>query len=204
PLQAADLPGALEALLGRQGVASFLRADDFARRLVATVDNLGRAHAPSSLWPVAATPGRFGVDESGGSTVAALDNAARYTPWVQWVERVDAAKAVALYRRMYPLLQAQYQQLGYPGRQFQGRLLEVIGLLLDTPEPAQPPTLQLLQFTGEVASQRPWVHYEFTDPALEALPAGQKILLRVGLVNERRLKKKLAEFRDALRTPPVN
>lgn len=34
-----------------------------------------------------------------------------------------------------------------------------------------------------------------TDPALESLTAGQKILVRAGPVNARRLKAKLAQFR---------
>jgi hypothetical protein len=42
------------------------------------------------------------------------------------------------------------------------------------------------------------VRYEYADPSLEALTAGQKILLRSGPVNERRLKAKLAEFRAAV------
>jgi hypothetical protein len=42
------------------------------------------------------------------------------------------------------------------------------------------------------------VRYEFADPALESLTSGQKILLRVGPVNERRLKEKLAQIRTEL------
>ena len=49
-----------------------------------------------------------------------------------------------------------------------------------------------------VASTRPWTRYEFADPALQALPAGQKIMLRVGRDHQLRLKAKLAEFRRAL------
>jgi hypothetical protein len=42
------------------------------------------------------------------------------------------------------------------------------------------------------------VRYEYADPDLESLSAGQKILVRVGSVNQRRLKAKLAEFRQEL------
>ena len=51
---------------------------------------------------------------------------------------------------------------------------------------------------GQLAIVQPKVLYEFADPALEALPSGQKILLRSGPVNERRLKARLAELRKAL------
>ena len=38
--------------------------------------------------------------------------------------------------------------------------------------------------------------YEFADPALEDLSAGQKILVRTGLENERRIKVKLRDIRQ--------
>lgn len=65
-------------------------------------------------------------------------------------------------------------------------------------EPAVKHPVQLTEVKGSVPSVRPWVRYEFVDPALEALPAGQKIMLRVGPVNERRLKARLTELRRAL------
>ena len=48
---------------------------------------------------------------------------------------------------------------------------------------------------GTEQPQRPWVLYEFDDPALQSLSAGQRALLRMGPVNERRVKARLAEFR---------
>ena len=47
-------------------------------------------------------------------------------------------------------------------------------------------------------SERPWVRYEFADPALQSASAGQKILLRVGPVNQRRLKAQLRSLRAEL------
>lgn len=202
PLAARDVPAALEDLVGRKAVTSHLQLDDFPRRVVATVDNLGRSHAPPALWPLYPAGARFTVDASGGAPVIARDNASRYVPLVLLAESIDAATAAQLYQRMYPLLQREYRQLGYPDGSFHRRLMEVIEQLLATPEPQQPPRLQLVEVKGPVPSERPWVRYEYADPALENLSAGQKILLRVGLANERRLKKKLAEFRDALRKRP--
>ncbi|MBI5278720.1 MAG: DUF3014 domain-containing protein [Burkholderiales bacterium] len=196
PVAREEIPATLEAFLGSKAVATYVRLDDFARRLVATVDGLGRAHAPASIWPLHPTPGRFAVEESSGSTVTAPDNPARYTPLVLLAETVDSGKAAELYLRLYPVLQQEYRQLGFPQREFNHRLMEVIALLLSTPEPAEPPLLAHVEVKGPVPSLQPWVRYEFADPALEQLSAGQKILLRVGIVNERRLKRKLGEFRD--------
>lgn len=202
PLRREELAAALEDFVGSKAVATFFQLDELPRRVVTTVDNLGREHASPALWPVHPTPGRFTVDESGGEPVIAPDNAARYTPLVLLAETIDAAKAARLYQRMYPLLQQEYLQLGYPGREFHQRLMAVIAQLLATPEPEQAPRVQLLEVKGPMPSVRPWVRYEYADPSLEQLSAGQKILLRTGLVNERRLKKKLAEFRDAVGALP--
>ncbi len=198
PLAAADMGAALTGLLGSKAVVSFIQLDDFPRRFVATVDNLGRPHAPPMLWPVHPTADRFQVEERGGDQVISADNSLRYTPLVLLAESVNTAQAVDLYISMYPLLQRAYEQLGYPKRYFNDRLIEVINQLLATPSAAEPTKVQLTEVKGSVPSVRPWVRYEFADPALESLTAGQKILLRVGPVNERRLKAKLTAIRQEL------
>lgn len=198
PLQASDIGAALTDLLGRKAVLSFFQLDDFPRRFVATVDNLGRAHAPPAAWPVNPAPGRFTVQEVDGATVIAPDNSARYTPLVLLAETVDIRRAVDLYVRMYPLLQSSYQELGYPKGYFNDRLIAVIDQLLATPEREEPLKLELTDVKGPIPSERPWVRYQFADPELESLSSGQKILLRVGPVNGRRLKAKLAEIRAEL------
>jgi len=108
---------------------------------------------------------------------------------------VDTERAVALYRRLYPLLQRAYEDLGYPGKYFNDRLVAVIDLLLETPEPSGALKVELPEIRGPLKPTRPWVLYRFSDPALEGLSSGQKILLRMGRENEKRLKAKLVEFR---------
>ena len=197
-LSAQALGRALTELLGGAGAAAILQLEDFPRRFVATVDNLGRPHAPALAWPVNPTPDRFTVNAASGGSVIALDNAARYTPFVLLAEAIDSRRAVDLYVRAYPLLQRAYEELGFPGRYFNDRLVAVIDLLLATPQTEYPVPLRLTEVKGPIASLRPWVRYEFADPALESLCAGQKILVRVGPVNQRRLKAKLAEIRAEL------
>ena len=52
-------------------------------------------------------------------------------------------------------------------------------------------------------SLRPWVRYEYVDPQLQALSAGQKIMVRAGLRNERRLKAVLAKVRASVAKVPA-
>ena len=113
-------------------------------------------------------------------------------------EQVDKRAVVALYARLLPLLQQAYEELGYPGQRFHARLLTVIDHLLAAPEPPQPLALTLVEVKGEVPSQQPWLRYEFADPALEAASSGHKLMMRVGVVNERRLKTQLRALRAEL------
>jgi hypothetical protein len=189
---------ALVALLGTKKASSFLRLDDFARRVVATVDNLPRHHAAARLWPVNRTPGRFAVSGSGKETLVNADNARRYAPFVDLVESVDTGRAVALYERFYPLFQRSYEQLGYPGRYFNDRLVAVIDHLLETPDHVGPLKVELTEVKGSVQPLPPWLRYRLQDPELEALSAGQRMLLRTGPLNERRLKAKLLDIRRHL------
>lgn len=192
----------LNALLGRKEVLTFVQLDGFVRRVVATVDNLARSHAPRALWPVNPTPGRFttlfaGADGVAGTAISP-DNSLRYSPLVLLIESVDTAQAVTLYKRLYPLFQQAYEELGYPGRYFNDRLVAVIDHLLATPVQTGPIGVKLVEVKGTVPSLQPWVRYEFVDPALESLSAGQKILLRTGSVNHRRLQAKLLAIRNHL------
>jgi hypothetical protein len=114
------------------------------------------------------------------------------------IESMDTAQAVKLYRSHYPLFQKAYEELGFPGRYFNDRLVQVIDHLIDTPVPEKAPAVQLVEVKGTVPSLRPWVRYEFADPALQSMSAGRKILVRVGPDNQRRLQSKLADIRQQL------
>jgi hypothetical protein len=185
---------------GKSPVLRFLQTDDFSRRLVVTIDSLGRGHAAPALWPVQTTPGRFSVSGGDGELRNINPtNAGRYTPLVQWIASVDAKTAATLYVRMYPQLQRAYEEAGYPGRYLNDRVVEVIDHLLATPDPAPgAPLVQLTEVKGSVPSTQPWLRYEFADPQLQSLSSGQRILLRVGPQHRQVLKTKLAELRRQL------
>ena len=194
----------LAELLGSDKVASFLLTEGFVRRAVATVDNLGRAQAPSRMWPVQPMPQRFTVDGEGDTpTTVAATNAARYSAFLTFAEAVPLEPAAALYARLYPLFQQAYEELGYPKRYFNDRLVAVLDHLLLAPEPQGPLRVKLTPVTTEVPNLRPWVRYEFVDPALESLSSGQKILVRMGPANEARAKALIRDLRKRVATSEV-
>ncbi|WP_326535620.1 DUF3014 domain-containing protein [Pseudorhodoferax sp.] len=191
---------ALAELLGRGPVQSLLLTDGFVRRVVTTVDNLPRASAPARLWPVQPTPQRFAVQGEGEAAVIAPANAGRYGALLSFAEAAPLERAVQLYASLYPLFQQAYEELGYPGRYFNDRLVAVLDHLQQAPEPQGPLAVRLLEVRGEMADPRPWVRWEFADPQLQSLSAGQKMLVRMGPANEKRAKILLARLHRLLAT----
>jgi len=185
------LENALVGLLGQKKVRAFLHLDGAVRRFVATVDNLATGDAPASLWPVQTTAGRFETEPRDGGLAIGARNGDRYAPFVRFVDGLDARRAVAVYLRVYPLLQQAYEDLGYPGKYFNDRVVEVIDSLLATPTPAGP--IAVKRFGADGGTSRGL--YVYADPALEASPAGQKILLRMGRDDAATLMAKMREIR---------
>jgi hypothetical protein len=177
----------------------FVTFDGFARRFVTTVDNLGKEQASPQMWPVIPTSGQFQAEVTTEGTVVTAGNATRYTAFVRFVELIDTRKAVGIYRRLYPLFQQAYEDLGTPGgKYFNDRLVAVIDHLLQTPDIAGPIKVKLVDTKTSPGAPRPNRLFQFEDPKLEARSAGQKILMRVGNDNAARLKAKLRDARALL------
>jgi hypothetical protein len=174
----------LAGVIGRDPVDQFIIPQNIIRHVVVTVDNLPRRKVAVDLRPVKPTPGATVVATQGEITTLSAENYERYAPLMRVVAAADPKALAVVYERLYPLFQQSYEDLGYPGKYFNDRLVEVIDNLLQTPEVTTP--LALVQ---------PKVFYEFADQDLEARPAGQKLLLRMGPANARILKAKLREFR---------
>ncbi len=177
----------LAELIGEKAFADLFVAEGIVRRIVATVDNLPREKAPRRTFPLDPVKGAFASSGSGETLMVGPANSARYAAHVRVMEALDARALVRIYVRAYPLFQRAYEELGFPGRHFNDRLMEAIDDLLAAPEPKDPPKLL-----------RPKVLYEYADPDLETRSAGQKILIRIGAGNAARVKKKLAEIRREL------
>jgi hypothetical protein len=166
------------------GMAQYLVPESVIRDIVVTVDNLPRQKVAVDKRPVKPAAGAFAAE--GDELHATLDsrNFRRYEPMMDLIRKADMQRFGAVYLRFYPLFQQAYQDLGYPTGYFNDRLVTVIDMLLAAP-----------QITGPVELVRPNVMYVFADPKLEALPAGQKVLIRIGADNAATVKAKLMELR---------
>lgn len=190
----AAMKDALAGVLGGSGSENILQLREIIGRFVATIDNLPRKTASVSRLPVRPAAGTLATEPSTGEVVLSPSNSARYAPYMQVLEAVNVPRLVSTYVHFYPLFQQAYVDLGYPGGYFNDRLIVAIDDLLAAPEPASP-----------VALLQPKIVYTFADPQFEAMSAGQKIMVRIGLANELRVKEKLREIRKALAgSPPAH
>lgn len=193
----------LSGLVGEAAVTQYVVAENIVSRLVATIDMLTGKQVSANLLPVQPMDSAFeaNVDFDPPTVLTSPQgdplnqylvdpvNYARYTPYVELLESSDMAELATTYKLQQPLFQQAYTQLGYPQGDFSTRLLEIIDLMLAAPEPSEP-----------VRLVKPEAYYRYADPQLEALPAGQKLMIRMGSGNARRVKAKLREFRAALET----
>ena len=186
-----DVRESLVGVFGARSISQFLIPENIVRHIVVTVDNLPRKKVAIELRPVKPTPGATVTATQGDITTLGSANFERYAPLIKVVRTTDTATLTGLYFRLYPLFQQSYEDLGYPGQYFNDRLVEVIDDMLRAPD-----------VQGPIELTQPKVFYEYADPKLESLSAGQKLLLRMGANNEAIMKAKLREFRKAIVNRP--
>jgi hypothetical protein len=191
----------LSAMLGEASVMQFLLDEELISRFVASMDALTSRQVPGQIMAVRGLGGELkaSADEQPEKLILnaegdpipqfilSPDNYQRYAGQVEMFEAADTEELLALYQNLAPLLGQAWAELGYPEESFEERLVEVIDSLLATPDVQTP--IRLI---------KPEAFYLFADPALEALPAGQKVLLRMGPENAGRVKVKLSEIRSIL------
>lgn len=178
----------LLALKWKPGLASLFVTEEMVRRFVVQVDNIaqGRLLGEQAFFKGLSQDFIARSEQQGYR----LDkkNYQRYQPYLDLLESVPPAEVAALYQKLYPLLQAAYQELGYGDAQFDDRLQQAIKLLLAAPEISDEPLLTL-----------PSVHYAFADAEMEKLGQAQKQLVRLGQDNAMRFKRLLAAYQPLLK-----
>ena len=157
-------PNLLEKLLFR----------NIIRHIVVSVDNLPRKKLPRQFVFTRKPEKSFLYTKTENDNDLLLDdqNYRCYQPFMNLLGQIDNQQLVSIYVRYYSLFQEAYEELGYPDRYFNDRLVEVLEHLLDSPQVTQP--IKLVQ---------PKVYLQFADPELEALSAGHKLLIRIGPEN---------------------
>ena len=181
-----EIGRALAEITGPDPLAEYLVKSDIISRMAATIDALTSRQVPPQINPVKPAGDKFVTETDGEIITMSEENFARYDGYVALLQKADSDALAALYQRYHPLFQQAWEENGGEGS-FNDRVLEVIDHLLKTPDVSGPVYLSKYEAV-----------YLFEDPELEALTAGQKILLRMGSANAAAVKEKLLELSTKL------
>jgi hypothetical protein len=149
--------------------AKWLLTKDLIRKFVVSVDNVANGLSPKPHIDFYEPAGDFRVARTKTGTFVDPASYTRYAAVVGIIRSLDAAAAARLYRAVDPLIQEAYNELGYPGVDFDDTLVRAMGELLETPV-----------VDGPIRLEQKVLSYAMTDPALEGLSPAQKQLLRLG------------------------
>lgn len=149
--------------------AKWILTKDLIRTFVVSVDNVANGLSPKTHIDFFSPEGGFRVSRSKGGTLVDPATYTRYAPAVGVIQSIDATAAVRLYRAVEPLLQDAYNELGYPGVDFDDTFVRAMSELLETPV-----------VDGPIGLEQKVLSYAMADETLEALSPAQKQLLRMG------------------------
>jgi len=190
-LNKSDAPftDALVQLAPAHPIKDWTSPNQLIRKTVALIDGMSRGELVFKNRPIEAKAikGEFKVDSDNGEMVLSATNFSRYDQAISALEYIDAETALSLYKFWSPRLEEAFGELGMPGS-FDKALDKALTQLIDAPI-----------VEGRVVLVRPSVYYKFKDPQLEQLNDLQKLMIRVGPANAKRIQAKLTEIRGELR-----
>ena len=160
---------------------------EIVRNFVTFIDNLARGQLETKYSPITRPNAAFAVREEGDRMFLDPKSFQRYDIYVDIINSIDIEQAMRSYRLLEPLLQQAYGELGYPDQDFSLILQQALQTMLDAPI-----------IEGEIELVAPSAMYQFADAGLEALPAAQKLMIRLGSANNVRVRPKLQQLQAAL------
>jgi len=179
------------ALTADPEFGKWLLTKDLIRTFVVSVDNVANGLSPRPHIDFFSPDGDFRVVRTAAGTLIDAAAYSRYDAAVKVALSLDATAAARLYRAVEPLLQEAYNELGYPGVDFDDTLVRAMAELLETPV-----------VDGPILLEQKVLSYAMTDPALEALSPAQKQLLRMGPKGVQAVHEKIGQLAAALGIAP--
>jgi len=179
------------ALTSNPTVAAWLATDDLIRTFTVVVSNIASGESPARHVPVLKPRGRFLVLERGEDLLVSPRSYARYSSLATAASAIHAEGVARLYTTLKPRIEEAYRELGEPDTPFDQTLEHAIVLLLRTPIPDGPVSVEP---SGAIS-------YRFADRTLEKLNPAQKLLIRFGPDNQREVQTSLRAIALALGIP---
>ena len=172
-----------QALSAEPGWAQWLANKNLIRRLTAAVVNISEGKSPRKHLSFLGSQKPFSALKKEGGLYLDPQTYDRYNLVAEIISRMEAVKAVGVFKELSPLFQDAYRELGYPQGEFQAVLIHAIKELLLTPV-----------VEGDIRVKEAVLSYWAVDDNLEDLSEAQKHLLRMGPQNTRKIQKKLREM----------
>jgi hypothetical protein len=172
-----------QALSAEPGWAQWLANKNLIRRLTAAVVNISEGKSPRKHLSFLGSQKPFSALKKEGGLYLDPQTYDRYNLVTEIISRMEAVKAVGVFKELSPLFQDAYRELGYPQGEFQAVLIHAIKELLLTPV-----------VEGDIRVKEAVLSYWAVDDNLEDLSEAQKHLLRMGPQNTRKIQKKLREM----------
>jgi len=203
----AKLAALAAGLSPMEQLAKWLSADDIVRRIAAAVNLVADGDSPrpvlgflsvASPYPVtevldpkqkqAKRPKRFKKGQKppparGSRFFVSPESYARYDELSQVVASIDPKAAAAAFKTLHPYLDAAFGEIGRPGRRFDDALVAALKRVTAVQVP-----------DGQLELRLEGALYHYQDPALEALPAADKHVLRLGPKNAAKVQAALKAF----------
>ncbi|MEE9395636.1 MAG: DUF3014 domain-containing protein [Methylococcales bacterium] len=167
----------------------WLASTHLIRKFVMLVDNIAAGKLPRKHFKFLAPKGRFLVENRSGDIYLDPRGYDRYRYVAELFDALDETTAAQLYFKLEPLLQAAYEELGYPDSDFTKRLLKAISQIQKTPV-----------LEGKIELVQPSVKYKFARRKLEKLNPVQKQMLRMGPDTIEIIQRKSLAFAKTLST----
>ena len=178
------------SLTQMSAAGTWLSTDHLAEQFTAIVQGVAEGKAPSRMLARFRPSTPFAVTERGGQTVIDPRSFARFDGIADTVTSLDAAASARAYRTLAPRLNEAYAQLGITDSTLDAALEHAIIRLVKTPVP-----------DGDIEVVPRGGAYAFANADLEALSPAQKLLLRTGPANAKRIQARLREIGLALGIP---
>lgn len=175
------------AMINNNVLSSSLVQQDLVRQFVVFVDNLAQGELTRKVSPLKGPEKLFSVSEITNKVYLNPEGFHRYDAYVDSIAKMDEQSLITTYKQLTPLLEEAFTELGYSNAKFNDRMLQAIKMLLAAPIIEDPIELNSIS-----------VNYQFVDPNLEALPSAQKLLIRMGPENTRKLKVALRKIENQL------
>lgn len=182
----------LPEITWRKELLTLIIDDDMVRRFVVFTDNFAQGTVAYEHSPFILPKTKFsvGTDKALTENENVLqwneDSSKRFALYIDLLRSMDSDSLVQWYLEVKPLVDEAYRELGYDD-DFTNTLQSAITRVLDMELPKS--SMDLVQ---------PSVMYKFSDPQLEALPASDKLLLRLGKDNLLVMKSILLELHEKL------